>query len=178
MERVFSQSEIEKKHANVHFHGKYSLEDLERISPEIHVSLHLSIWPETYCISLSEMWDLGIVPVVSDLGALGERVKDHVNGYKIRPGNVTELIGVLNSIHQHPEVLERLRSGLVPDLSVSANQCAEVHRGIYENLDSSVSVNGNILSEGAPHSWVIARKKRRLHRFVEKMKSHFRGIFH
>ena len=41
----------------------------------------LSIWPETYCHTLSEAWSCGVPVLVLELGALGERVNKNGGGY-------------------------------------------------------------------------------------------------
>lgn len=70
---------------NLHVHGPYAPGSLPRLLRDHDVSIHFSIWPETYCISLSEAWAAGLVPIVADIGALGERVNDRVNGLKVLP---------------------------------------------------------------------------------------------
>lgn len=79
--------------------GGYHSWDLPEILEEFDVSIHASIWPETYCITLSEAWRAGLVPVVSDIGALGERVRDGDNGFKFpvdKPGKVVEILHYLS----------------------------------------------------------------------------------
>lgn len=68
---------------NLHVHGPYAPGSLPGLLRDHDVSIHFSIWPETYCISLSEAWAAGLVPIVADIGALGERVNDGVNGLKV-----------------------------------------------------------------------------------------------
>ncbi|NBO58388.1 MAG: glycosyltransferase, partial [Chitinophagia bacterium] len=75
----------------VHFHGHYTREYLSDFSSSIHLSIHASIWPETFCISLSEMWDLGVVPIASNIGALSERIRNGENGFLVPPGDSQQL---------------------------------------------------------------------------------------
>ncbi len=96
----------------VHVHGGYSPGAIPTVIRDCHVSLHLSIWPETYCLTLSEAWDLGLVPIVTDIGALGERVVDGVNGIKIAPDSEGQLVQALHRLVEMPGVLERLRAGI------------------------------------------------------------------
>jgi GT2 family glycosyltransferase len=39
-----------------------------------HAALFLSVWPETYCYTLTEAWRAGLWAVGFDLGAVGERI--------------------------------------------------------------------------------------------------------
>lgn len=61
---------------NVEILGKYDPEELPELLGDLpcHAALFLSNWPETYSYTLSEAWRAGLVPVVTNLGALAERV--------------------------------------------------------------------------------------------------------
>lgn len=96
----------------VHVHGGYKPGALPSELYFCHVSLHLSIWPETYCLTLSEAWDCGLVPVVSDIGALGERVTDGVNGLKIPPDAEGALVQALRRLSETPGLLQELQQNI------------------------------------------------------------------
>ncbi|MGM1054155.1 MAG: glycosyltransferase [Pseudomonadota bacterium] len=57
-------------------HGEYVREEFSFRVKEIrpHLGAVLSIWPETYCHTLTELWAAGIPVVGSPLGAVGERL--------------------------------------------------------------------------------------------------------
>jgi hypothetical protein len=80
--------------------------------------MHLSILPETYGLTLSEAWTLGLVPIVTNIGAFGERVSDGINGIKIPVGSSTDLIKALQTLLSQPSTLANLRKPLV-DLPIS-----------------------------------------------------------
>lgn len=63
--------------ANVTVTGEYKEEDIEELlrHHEPHLVLIPSVWPETYCYTLSIALRYGIYPVVFDIGAHGRRVK-------------------------------------------------------------------------------------------------------
>lgn len=71
------------KNDRIVVHGEYSREEfhrhVERINPLF--GLILSIWPETYCHTLSEMWSLSIPVLAIDLGAVGERIRKFGGGW-------------------------------------------------------------------------------------------------
>jgi len=96
----------------VHVHGGYKPSCLPTELYFCHVSLHLSIWPETYCLTLSEAWDCGLVPVVSDIGALGERVTDGVNGLKIPHDAEGALVQALRRLTEMPGLLQELQQNI------------------------------------------------------------------
>ncbi|MHC1550922.1 glycosyltransferase [Phyllobacterium sp. K27] len=68
---------------NIVRHGRYLREDfmekVSRIKP--HLGAIFSIWPETFCHTLTEMWSCGIPVVALDFGAVGERLKDSGAGW-------------------------------------------------------------------------------------------------
>lgn len=95
----------DKKYPQVFVHGGFEPGEIPKAVYSCHVSLHVSIWPETYCLTLSEAWDCGLVPIVSDIGALGERVIDGINGFKIAANSEGQLFTVLHRILEQPSML-------------------------------------------------------------------------
>jgi len=78
-------------------HGAYRREDLPELLRRIpcHLAVFLSIWPETYCYTLSEALDAGLFPVVTDLGAPARRVRALGWGAVIPSGASPEVINRL-----------------------------------------------------------------------------------
>lgn len=74
---------------NVVCHGAYERKrfgDVVRgIDP--HFGAVLSIWAETFCHTLTEMWACGLPVAAFDLGAVGDRIRRHGGGWLI--GDVT-----------------------------------------------------------------------------------------
>ncbi|MBY0355172.1 MAG: glycosyltransferase [Rickettsiales bacterium] len=64
--------------SNVTVTGEYREEEIESLLQKHnpHVVLIPSVWPETYCYTLSIALRYGIYPVVFDLGAQGRRVRE------------------------------------------------------------------------------------------------------
>ncbi|MCB0319538.1 MAG: glycosyltransferase [Bdellovibrionales bacterium] len=79
----------------IFFHGGYSQEDLPTIMNSIDIGIIPSVFPETYSIVLSELWQAQKPVAVSNIGALAERVLDGVNGRKFTPGNPAAIAEVL-----------------------------------------------------------------------------------
>ncbi|WP_344676362.1 glycosyltransferase family protein [Paraburkholderia graminis] len=119
---------------NVRVHGSYPADALPDELKECEASLHLSVWPETYCLTLSEAWQKGLVPIVSDIGALGERVQHGVNGLKIAPGSEGQLVDAVRRLIDEPELLDRLRAGITEQLYASLSPHVEALRHVYKEL--------------------------------------------
>ncbi|HEV8062515.1 MAG TPA: glycosyltransferase [Gemmataceae bacterium] len=81
--------------SGVTYHGTYQPQDIPQLAAQIDVAVIPSEFPETYCLVLSEMWQAGLPVLGADIGALGERIQDGVNGKKFRPGDQANLAAVL-----------------------------------------------------------------------------------
>jgi glycosyltransferase involved in cell wall biosynthesis len=68
---------------NLFLHGEYDRARFRDIAEEIspHIGAVLSIWPETWCHTLTELWAAGLPVVAYDFGALGERLRAHGGGW-------------------------------------------------------------------------------------------------
>lgn len=93
-------------------HGPYRreefLERVERIGPD--VAAVLSIWPETYCHILTECWASGLPVLGVDIGAVGERIRQHGGGWLVDyPATPEAVSAMLQRIVDMPG--ERLRRG-------------------------------------------------------------------
>jgi GT2 family glycosyltransferase len=62
---------------NVRVTGKYAERDLPRLLEReaCHLAFFPSVWPETYCYTLSQAFFAGLFPVAFDLGALAARIR-------------------------------------------------------------------------------------------------------
>lgn len=87
----------------VTFHGAYQPEDIAEICSRIDVGVVPSVFAETYCMVLSELWHGGLPVAASDIGALHDRVIDGVNGLKFAPGDVEQLARTLSWFATHEE---------------------------------------------------------------------------
>lgn len=119
---------------NVVVHGSYSIDAPPDALRECDVSLHVSIWPETYCLTLSEAWQIGLVPIVTDIGALGERVEHGVNGLKVAAGSEGALIDAIRRLIDDTRLLETLRSNISNDLYARLEPHLDVLRSEYRSL--------------------------------------------
>lgn len=67
------------------YHGPYTRDDVVDKIKEIkpHIGVVLSLWPETFCHTLTEMWAAGIPVLGVDLGAVGNRIKETGAGWLV-----------------------------------------------------------------------------------------------
>jgi len=98
------------KNLQISLHGKYPQGKLPKELFLCDITLHVSICPETYGLTLSEAWAAGLVPIVSDIGALGERVSDGINGIKIAAGSSTALKNAIIKIAHYHHLLTAIHT--------------------------------------------------------------------
>ena len=87
----------------VTYHGPYESADLADICSRLDVGVVPSIVAETYCMVVSELWRGGLPVAAADLGALSDRVIEHVNGIKFRPGDPASIAQALCWFAEHDE---------------------------------------------------------------------------
>ncbi|MBO1359595.1 glycosyltransferase [Acetobacter sacchari] len=121
------------KRANVHVYGRYSVGEIAALQVA-DVALNLSIWPETYCISLSEAWQNGLIPIVTDVGALGDRVIDGVNGFKVPIGAPAKVLERLELIRSCEAVRQSLMANIGPHLWTNAQEYGAALLSLYRDV--------------------------------------------
>jgi len=154
--------------SNVKFYGRYSVGDIDALKVA-DVALNLSIWPETYCISLSEAWQNGLVPIVTDVGGLGDRVIDGVNGFKVpinHPAMVLERLELLRSSEQ---IRRTIMGNISPALWTPARTHGEALLSIYRDVaprremgSSNLQFDVGQLHLLPHHSWKVQAPPRHI----------------
>lgn len=78
----YTMSDARAEAAGIEVTGRYAPGDTERVLAAARCDLAFlpSTTPETYCFTLSSVFRVGLFPVVFDLGALAERVRDAAFG--------------------------------------------------------------------------------------------------
>jgi len=118
---------------NVKVYGRYGVGEIEALKVA-DVALNLSIWPETYCISLSEAWQNGLIPIVTDVGALGDRVEDGINGFKVPIGRPSAVLERLELLRCSEETRREIMANIGPHLWTQAQEYGRDLLGIYRDI--------------------------------------------
>lgn len=91
----------------VTYHGKYQRDDFSNkvklINPDI--SAIFSIWPETYCHTLTESWASGLPVIGLSYGAVEKRIAQHGAGWLVE-NNAQECYNQLISICNNPQEID------------------------------------------------------------------------
>lgn len=108
--------------ADVEFLGWKSGEELRDLIMQARATVLPSIWYENMPLSMLEALNLGSPVIASDIGGMPEIVKDSVNGYLFKPGDVDSLIEAITRLKSADETKVRQAArASVRHLSMDAN---------------------------------------------------------
>lgn len=98
---------IHKNSPHVFDHGAYERDEFaERVNAIApHIGAVFSIWAETYCHTLTEMWACGLPVLGLAIGAVGERIKTHGGGWALPvDSNPADIYAHLLQIKYHTPI--------------------------------------------------------------------------
>jgi glycosyltransferase involved in cell wall biosynthesis/exonuclease VII small subunit len=112
---------------------KYDNGDVLRILEEIspNFGLLLSMRPETFSYTLSELMVFGIPPVATSLGSFTDRIQNGINGFLFEP-NKEALVSIVKSLVSNPERLESVRQNLSGYSHRSSKEMVEDYRQLLQ----------------------------------------------
>jgi glycosyltransferase involved in cell wall biosynthesis len=90
---ILGKSNMQFNHSQLIFHGEYKREEFAERSAAInpHVGAVFSIWNETWCHTLTELWSVGVPAIVFGFPTLATRVKESGGGWIFDHANVEKL---------------------------------------------------------------------------------------
>lgn len=162
------------KKKNFHNIGPYQREELPKLAKRYEIDLIciLPIWPETFCYTLSEAILAGVPVFVTDIGAVGERVKEMECGWTV-PYQVKcdEALVKIQSIRRdYKDYKKKWQNVNLIKLRTCEEMCGE-YRSIYKQSfisdrtydwkaeNNEWLLNGYLLIDGASSSIVELRNQ-------------------
>lgn len=127
---------------NIIVHGSYPRDQLHHRIAQIkpHCGAILSIWPETWCHTLTELWAAGIPVIGVNMGAVGERIQRYNGGWQVEP-NIAALLAVLPSV-QSPEWHEKCESVKAWQMTLGQKEsCEKMAQGYREEYCSYLQLD-------------------------------------
>ncbi len=119
-------------------HGVYKKENLPRLLSENNISLVciLPLLPETYCYTLSEALSVGIPVLGTDIGAVGDRIKNHNVGWTASLNDTSEdiLKKIIDISKNNDELFskkEQVKKYRIKTIEEMSNE----YYDLYENLE-------------------------------------------
>jgi glycosyltransferase involved in cell wall biosynthesis len=105
-------------HPNIEFAGRLSRSEVWQALSQTDVLVVPSLWYETAALVIQEALAAGVPVIGSRLGALTERIRDHVDGLLVPPGDPNALRAALLSLANDRPSLERLRAQIRPVVTI------------------------------------------------------------
>lgn len=123
---------------NVIVHGNYPRDQFHHRVTQIkpHCGAVLSIWPETWCHTLTELWAAGIPVMGVNIGAVGERINTHNGGWLIEKPCIEELLKVLPLVQSPADWQEKQLAVQQWQISVGEKQTCQEMANEYKRAYS------------------------------------------
>ncbi|WP_337287495.1 glycosyltransferase, partial [Candidatus Methylomirabilis sp.] len=134
---------------SVQFHGAYQPSDLQAF--DLDLAVFPSITSESYSFTIDEALRLGLPVLVSDRGALPERIG--AAGQTFRAGDAGDLARRLQALLDAPETLEVMRRSSQPEMLFSTDAHVAVLEKIYQEATHG---NCRTTESSTPYLKVIA----------------------
>jgi glycosyltransferase involved in cell wall biosynthesis len=117
------------QHAGIEFVGRLDREEVWGNLYQADVLVVPSLWYETSSLIVQEAFATGTPVIAAGHGALAERVHHDSDGLLTPPGDVLALRQALQRVMSEPDLLARLRAGIVPvvGLEEHARQVEQVY---------------------------------------------------
>ncbi len=90
---------------NCVLHGEYERSKFVEIAKRIDADIGciFSIWPETYCHTLTELWAAGLPVIAFDIGAVGDRLRENEAGWLLEKFSSKAVLDLLGEILANPD---------------------------------------------------------------------------
>jgi glycosyltransferase involved in cell wall biosynthesis len=109
-------------HPDTRLKGPLERSDIWRVLSETDVLVVPSLWYEANSpLVMREAFAAGVPVIVSDLGAVAEKVRDGIDGLIFPPGDSQELQAVLQNLVDAPAQIEHMRQRIEPVTCVADN---------------------------------------------------------
>ena len=142
-------SDFNVDYPNVISHGHYERHDLPRHLQKIGPSYALicSIWPETYCHTLTEAWMSGLPVLASNIGVLAERLTRHGGGRLADPQKPKAWLKALHKLRNR-DTWTSLKGEVASLRFDTAEQMATQYVDLYRSvLDEHFLASGRSLRQ-------------------------------
>lgn len=118
-------------------HGPYDrkhiLDHIESVDPA--AAILPSVWPETFCHTLTEAWAAGLPCFVSSLGALGDRVQEHGGGWTFDPVDPMGCLNLVRAKLADRSEMKRVRDDVREIRFRSTSEMYRAYDGVYKTLE-------------------------------------------
>ncbi|SEB00583.1 Glycosyltransferase, GT2 family [Pseudobutyrivibrio sp. ACV-2] len=122
---------------NVYKFGQYNSNDLPKLLSLYNIDAVgiLSVWPETFSYTLSESLICDMPTIVTDIGALGERMKRTDAGWTVTIDDAAgQIANIIHLIQTDRNVLDVKKTSAKNYVNKTLSMMAKEYQTVYENL--------------------------------------------
>jgi glycosyltransferase involved in cell wall biosynthesis len=134
----------------------------------IHLICILSIWPETYSYTLTESMIAGIPVLVSDLGALGDRVHKTGTGWVVRYDDssreiLDKITEIKEDVHSYNKYVDTVKQYKIKSTAEMCKEYREEYELLVENIvidkqESDFDINTLVMANQNMRHYLITQK--------------------
>src|SRR4051812_6449791 len=124
---------------NVVFNGSYHTEQLAARMARVDWCIVPSVWWETFALVISEAWMFRRPVIASNVGALGERVRNEVDGMLFQVGDARSLARTMRRACTEEGLWERLVVGMKAPAGREA--MVKGFWGVYREFSQPINFN-------------------------------------
>ncbi|EKO3705412.1 glycosyltransferase [Vibrio metschnikovii] len=111
---ILGKSNLNFQHPRLTFHGEYKRDEfakhVKKIKP--HVGAVFSIWNETWCHTLTELWSVGLPAIVINFETLATRVNESNTGWVLPDINSSNIYEHILNILSDPEGINSVQTNV------------------------------------------------------------------
>lgn len=145
-------SQLEAETPGVMLHGPYERAALRDLVAKVQPSFSLicSIWPETYCHTLTESWHFGLPVFASDIGTIKERIHRHGGGWLLDYSHPEDwfrrMLEIASDTTTYSNKIEEIREMRFRTVSEMAQDYEQLYRGVLSAIDQNGVMRQDSLS--------------------------------
>ncbi|MBW2050222.1 MAG: glycosyltransferase [Deltaproteobacteria bacterium] len=130
-------------HRRIELCGVFPEDQVGEILSSVDVVVVPSLWYENYPLILHEALACNVPVIASDAGGMAEKIKDRVNGFTFKMGDVDRLRAVIINLVDHPEQLNRLKENICRQMIPAVEQEAYAYEKVYFQVASPGKAGGS-----------------------------------
>lgn len=121
------------------YRRKNLLAMIQKLSPDL--GLLLSVWPETFNYTLSELQMMGLPTLTTNVGSFPERVVDQINGFLVEPKSKV-IISKIKELYENQDIITKVAE----KVQTQSHKSLEMMLQEYETVLASTFVPKQRLS--------------------------------
>lgn len=139
---ILGKSNINFKHPRLIMHGSYQRDEFSKhvLPTKAHIGAVFSIWNETWCHTLTELWSVGIPVLSLNFLTVAERIKRTSNGWVSTENNIDSVLEKIYELMKNPSEIDLKRKNVISwQTNVAVKESTNVMADRYYELYTSIN---------------------------------------